>query len=105
MQPRHKRPDHTAPEKAEAENGATDALDTWITELAAALGVDATTIDHKQILELSRTTHRVARAAAPFTLLLTGLAAGRNGGGAKAVSQAVATAQRLATTHAPLPTR
>jgi hypothetical protein len=38
------------------------------------------------------------------TLLLTGKAAGRNGGGAQAVNQAVATAQRLATTHAPSPT-
>jgi Domain of unknown function (DUF6457) len=76
MQLRHKRPDHTA-RTEEAENGATDALDTWITELATTLGVDATTIDHKQILELSRSTHRVARAAAPFTLLLTGMAAGR----------------------------
>jgi hypothetical protein len=102
MQPRQRRPDHTAHERTEeAENSAADALDTWITELAAALGVDATTIDHDQILELSRATHRLARAAAPFTLLLTGLAAGRNGGGAVAVNQAVATAKRLATTHAP----
>jgi hypothetical protein len=46
MQLRHKRPDHTAHERTEeAENSAADALDTWITELAAALGVDATTID------------------------------------------------------------
>jgi hypothetical protein len=105
MRLRHKRPEHTAGEHTEeAENGAADALDTWITELAAALAVDATTIDHNQILELSRATHRVARAAAPFTLLLTGMAAGRNGGGAEAVNEAVATAQRLATTHAPSPT-
>ena len=86
------------------EDSAGDALDTWIAELASALGVDATTIDHNQILELSRATHRVARAAAPFTLLLIGMAAGRNGGGAEAVTQAVATAQRLATTHTPEPT-
>jgi hypothetical protein len=105
MQPRHKRPDHTAHKRTEkAENSTADTLDTWFTELVAALEVDATKIDHKQILELSRATHRVARAAAPFTLLLTGMAAGRNGGGAEAVNQAVATAQRLATTHAPLPT-
>jgi hypothetical protein len=105
MQGRHKRPDHMAGEGTEeAENSAAEGLDIWITELAAALGVDATTIDHKQILELSRATHRVARAAAPFTLLLTGMAAGCNGGGAEAVNQAVATAQRLATTHAPSPT-
>ena len=105
MQLGHKRPDHTADERTEeVENSAGDALDTWITELAAALEVDATTIDHNQILELSRATHRVARAAAPFTLLLVGMAAGRNGGGADAVTQAVATAQRLATTHAPEPT-
>jgi hypothetical protein len=60
---RHKRPDHTTRERTEEpENSAADALDTWITELAAALSVDATTIDHDQILELSRATHRGARA-------------------------------------------
>lgn len=75
-----------------------------ITELATALEVDATTIDHNQILELSSATHRVARAAAPFTLPLTGMAAGRNGAGTEALNQAVATALRLATTHAPKPT-
>ncbi|HEV8104866.1 MAG TPA: DUF6457 domain-containing protein [Gaiellaceae bacterium] len=105
MQPGHKRPDHTTHERTEElENSAADALDTWITELAAALEVDAATIDHNQILELSRATHRVARAAAPFTLLLVGIAAGQDGVGAEAVNQAVATAQRLATTHAPEPT-
>jgi hypothetical protein len=102
MRLRHKRPDHAAHERTEeTENSAADALDTWISELSAALGVDAAAIDHEQIVELSRATHRVARAAAPFTLLLTGMAAGRNGGGAEAVNQAVAKAQRLATTHAP----
>jgi hypothetical protein len=96
----HERPDHTADERTEeVENSAADGLDAWITELADALEVDPTTIDHNQILELSRATHRVARAAAPFTLLLTGMAAGRNGGGTQAVNQAVATAQRLAITH------
>jgi Domain of unknown function (DUF6457) len=105
MQPRHKRPTHTAHDRTEvAENSTADALDTWITTLAAALEVDATTIDHNQILELSRATHRLARAAAPFTILLTGIAAGQNGGGAEAVHQAVATAQRLATAQTPEPT-
>src|SRR5579863_3909241 len=81
MQLGHKRLGHTAHEHAEGvENIAADSLDAWITELGAALGVDATTIDHDQILEPSRATHRVARAAGPFTMLLVGMAAGRNGG-------------------------
>jgi hypothetical protein len=73
-----------------------DALDTWIVELAAALGIDPDVIDRHLVLEVSRATHRVARAAAPLTIFLIGMAAGRNGGTAAAISQAAATAQRVA---------
>lgn len=56
-------------------------------------------IDRNLVLEISRATHRVARAAAPLTIFLIGLAAGRNGGSADAVSQAAATAKRVAAQH------
>lgn len=73
-----------------------DALDAWIIELAAALDIDPEVIDRNLVLEISRATHRVARAAAPLTIFLIGMAAGRNGGTAEAVNQAAATARRVA---------
>jgi Domain of unknown function (DUF6457) len=72
------------------------ALDAWIAELAAALDIDPQVIDRNLVLEISRGTHRVARAAAPLTIFLIGMAAGQNGGSADAVNQAAATAKRLA---------
>jgi hypothetical protein len=114
MRFRHKRPKHIvhnpdgganehahARKKAVEEPNASDALDAWIAELAAALGIDPTAIDRNLLLDVSRATHRVARAAAPFTLLFVGLAAGRDGGGVEAVNRAAATAQRLAAEHTP----
>jgi hypothetical protein len=103
----HKRPDHlqhqsdsdTHDDSAGVETAPAGSLDAWIVKLAGALRVDATAIERDQVLELSRSTHRVARAAAPFTLLLTDIAAGLNGGGAGALTQAIATAQRLASEH------
>jgi hypothetical protein len=108
----HKRPKHhehnpggksreLAHEREEGtENVAmTDSLDAWIVELATALDIDSTAINRDLVLELSRATHRVARAAAPFTVFFVGLAAGLNGGGAEAVNRAAATAQRLAAEH------
>src|SRR2546430_6535121 len=102
----HKRPEHSdsgtsgehahEPEEGAASVAVADSLDTWIGELAAALRIDPTGIDRELLLDVSRATHRVARAAAPFTLLFVGLAAGRDGGGAEAVNRAAATARRLA---------
>jgi hypothetical protein len=93
MQFGHKRPKHTE------HPPTTDSLDAWIVELAAALDIDSTAIDRDLVLDVSRATHRVARAAAPLTIFLVGMAAGLNGGGTEAVSQAAATAQRLASKH------
>jgi Domain of unknown function (DUF6457) len=73
-----------------------DPLDTWIVELADALDIDPLVIDRNLVLEVSRATHRVARAAAPLTIFLIGMAAGRNGGTHEAISQAAATATRKA---------
>jgi hypothetical protein len=70
-----KRPDHDTREREEemsGDHGTTGSLDAWIAELAMALGIDEMSIDRDQVLEASKSTHRVARAAAPFTLLLIG---------------------------------
>lgn len=76
----------------------TDALDDWIVELAAALGVDAAALDRDLILDVARdAAHGVTRPAAPLTTFLVGLAAGVRGGGKEAVDAAAAIAQRLAT--------
>jgi hypothetical protein len=80
-----------------------NALDTWIVELAAALDIDPQVIDRNLVLEISRATHRVARAAGPLTIFLIGMAAGRNGGSAEAVNQAAATAKRVAANRRPDP--
>lgn len=105
----HKRPKHAnsgmsgdadEPEEGDGSVAMADSLNSWVGELAAAYGLDPTAIDRELLLDVSRAAHRVARAAAPFTLLLIGLAAGRDGGGAEAVNRAAATARRLAANHA-----
>ncbi len=74
----------------------TDPLPDWVSELAAALGVDASAVDQTLLLEVARdAAHGVARPAAPLTTFLVGLAAGRAGGDAAAVRAAAGTAQRL----------
>ena len=76
-----------------------DPLDSWIVELSTALHIDPSTIDRDVVIEVSRAAHSVARAAAPATVFLVGLAAGLAGGGAEAIARAAATAQQLATTR------
>jgi hypothetical protein len=79
-----------------------NVLDDWITELAAALGVDPTSLDRDLLLDVARdAAHGVARPAAPLTTFLVGLAAGLRGGSKEAVDEAAATAQRLATSRDP----
>jgi hypothetical protein len=86
-----KRPEHSNSgtsgdherEEGAASAAVADSLDAWIGELAAALALDPTGIDRDLLLDVSRATHRVARAAAPFTLLFVGLAAGREGAAPK----------------------
>ena len=74
-------------------------LDAWITELAAELGVDSTAIDRALLLEVSRSAHRVTRAAAPFTAFLVGMSAGQQGGSAEAMIRAATTALRLISSY------
>ncbi|MDT4899709.1 MAG: hypothetical protein QOJ78_639 [Pseudonocardiales bacterium] len=73
-----------------------NVLDDWITELAAALGVDPAALDRNLLLDVARdAAHTVARPAAPLTTFLVGLAAGLRGGGKEAVDDAAAIVQRL----------
>lgn len=81
-----------------------DVLSAWVTELAAALTVDPHDVNRALLLDVARdAAHSVARPAAPLTTFLVGYAAGLRGGGAEAVAEAAATAQRLAGEHAPAP--
>jgi hypothetical protein len=78
-----------------------DVLGSWVTELAAALEIDADALDRDLVLALARdAAHNVARPAAPLTTFLVGYAAGLRGGGAEALSAASAIAQRLALARA-----
>ncbi len=74
-----------------------NALEQWVADLAAELGVDPDAVDRDVVLDLARdAAHAVARPAAPLTTYLVGLAAGRRGGSVEALADAAATAQRLA---------
>ncbi|MFJ4297831.1 DUF6457 domain-containing protein [Curtobacterium sp. NPDC089689] len=79
-----------------------DVLAAWKAELAEALGLPAdATIDIGVVLDLARdAAHGVARPAAPLTTFLVGYAAGLRGGSSEDLSDAVATATRLAAARA-----
>ena len=80
----------------------TEPLAQWVAELATELGVDPSAVDRDLLLDLAGdAAHAITRPAAPLTTVLVGLAAGLSGGGAHAVRDAIATAQRLAATHSP----
>jgi Domain of unknown function (DUF6457) len=80
-----------------------DALAAWVTELAAALEVDAADLDRDLILDVARdAAHGVARPAAPLTTFLVGYAAGLRGGGTEAIADAAATAQRRTANRKPV---
>ena len=79
----------------------TNPLETWVADLSAALGVDPASTDVSALLDVARdAAHGIARPAAPLTTFLVGLAAGMRGGGADAVGEAAAIAQRLANERA-----
>jgi len=74
-----------------------DVLESWVTELAAALEVDPAVLDRDLLLDVARdAAHSVARPAAPLTTFLVGYAAGLRGGGAAVVAEVAAVAQRRA---------
>jgi hypothetical protein len=78
----------------------SDVLTDWLAELAAALDLDAPTIDTALVLDIARDAARgVARPAAPLTTFLVGLAVGRRGGDRAALEHAATIAQHLAAEH------
>lgn len=57
-----------------------EALDEWLAEAAAELGLDASDVRIGTVLDVARdVAHGVARPAAPLTTFLLGLAVGRAG--------------------------
>ncbi len=71
-------------------------LDEWIAAVRTELGIDLD-VDAAALLDLARgAAHGVARPAAPLTTFLVGYAAGRAGGGERAVAEAAARAAALA---------
>ena len=72
-------------------------LDDWTAALAAELGLDPLDLDVRLLLDVARdAAHHVDRPAAPLTTFLVGYAAALRGGGAEAVRDAAAAANRLA---------
>lgn len=77
------------------------ALADWASRLAEALELQELELDIDRVLELAGDAARaIVRPAAPVTTFLAGYAAGRSAGNgsdsAAAVSEAIATATRLA---------
>lgn len=69
------------PAMSDAKHLPPSALDEWVAEASAALGIETDTSATAVILDLARdVAHDVARPAAPVTAYLLGLAVGRAGG-------------------------
>lgn len=66
-------------------------LNAWVVALAAELDIDSRAVDVAAVLDLAaQAAHAIVRPAAPLTTFLAGLAAGRNGGDAAAIGEAIA---------------
>jgi hypothetical protein len=74
-----------------------NVLDEFLRTTCTALGVDLEAVDQKLILDLTKeVAHNVARPAAPLAAFVVGLAAGKAGGDAEAVSAAARKVAALA---------
>ena len=72
------------------------SLDDWMATVAAELGLDDLDVDVEQVLDLAAdAAHAVVRPAAPLTTFVAGLAAGRAGGSADDVREAIDAASAL----------
>ena len=80
----------------------TNPLDAWVAQTSRPLSASTQRRPTSSaLLDVARdAAHGVARPAAPLTTFLVGLAAGMRGGGADAVGEAAAIAQRLANERA-----
>ncbi|MGO3705145.1 DUF6457 domain-containing protein [Microbacterium gubbeenense] len=77
-----------------AEHLPPEALDEWTRAACAELGLSPDDVDIALVLDLARdVAHGVARPAAPLTAFLAGLAAGRDGDAAAAISRVTALAK------------
>ncbi|MGO1235115.1 MAG: DUF6457 domain-containing protein [Microbacterium gubbeenense] len=77
-----------------AEHLPPEALDEWTRAACAELGLSPADVDIALVLDLARdVAHGVARPAAPLTAFLAGLAAGRDGDAAAAISRVTALAK------------
>ncbi|QKJ18684.1 DUF6457 domain-containing protein [Microbacterium hominis] len=75
-----------------------EALDAWAQALCAHFGLEPEQVPVAAVLDLTRdVATSVARPAAPLGAFVAGLAAGRSGGDASAVREALAAVVALAT--------
>jgi hypothetical protein len=72
------------------------SLDDWAAAMAAELGIDELDLDVDQVLDLAAdAAHAVVRPAAPLTTFIAGFAAGRAGGKAEDIREAIDAASAL----------
>jgi hypothetical protein len=72
------------------------SLDNWVAAMAAELGLDELDLDVDQVLDLAAdAAHAVVRPAAPLTTFIAGFAAGRSGGKAEDIREAIDAASAL----------
>ena len=72
------------------------SLDDWVAAMAAELGIDELDLDVDQVLDLAAdAAHAVVRPAAPLTTFIAGFAAGRAGGKAEDIREAIDAASAL----------
>ena len=70
--------------------------DTWIADIAAALGVDPDVVDIPALLNLARdVAHGVERKAAPLSTFVVGYAAGVQGADVVKVAQLIEQVQLM----------
>ncbi len=71
-------------------------LNDWVVALAAELGLDDLDVEVQEVLDLAgNAAHAVTRLAAPLTTFIAGYAAGRAGGTADDVREAIGAASAL----------
>ncbi len=72
------------------------SLDNWVAAMAAELGLEELDLDVDQVLDLAAdAAHAVVRPAAPLTTFIAGFAAGRAGGKAEDIREAIDAASAL----------
>ena len=72
------------------------SLDDWVAAMAAELGLDELDLDVDQVLDLAAdAAHSVVRPAAPLTTFIAGYAAGRAGGKAEDIREAIDAASAM----------